>query len=45
MISGFVIIRLRRLRYVKIINQSATYASGMFVTLDTGLNSKEGKGK
>ncbi len=34
----FVITKLRRLIYVKLTNESVTYVSGTFVTLDTGLN-------
>ena len=43
MTCGFVSIRLRQLMYVKLTNQSVTYVSGTFVTLDTGLN-KGGQG-
>jgi hypothetical protein len=33
-----VTIRLRGLMYVNLANQSVTYVSGTFVTLDSGLN-------
>jgi hypothetical protein len=42
MTCASVTIRLRGWMYVKLTNQSVTYVSGTFVTLDSGLN-KEGR--
>lgn len=42
MTCASVTIRLGRWMHVKLIRQSVTYVSGTFVTLDTGLNTKEG---
>ena len=39
MTCASVTIRLRKLIYVNLTNQSVTYVSGTFVTLDSGLNS------
>ena len=38
MTCASVTIRLRELMYVNLTNQSVTYVSGAFVTLDSGLN-------
>ena len=38
MTCASVTIRLRGLMYVNLANQSVTYVSGTFVTLDSGLN-------
>jgi hypothetical protein len=38
MTCASVTIRLRKLIYVNLTNQSVTYVSGTFVTLDSGLN-------
>jgi len=38
MTCASVTIRLRGLIYVNLANQSVTYVSGTFVTLDSGLN-------
>jgi len=40
-----VTIRLRGLMYVNLANQSVTYVSGTFVTLDSGLNTPLTKGR
>jgi hypothetical protein len=44
MTCASVTIRLRGLIYVNLANQSVTYVSGTFVTLDSGLNKKGVKG-
>jgi hypothetical protein len=45
MTCASVTIRLRELMYVNLTSQSVTYVSGTFVTLDSGLNNKEGWGE
>ena len=45
MTCASVTIRLRGLMYVNLANQSVTYVSGTFVTLDSGLNTPLRKGK
>ena len=44
MTCASVTIRLRGLMYVNLVSQSVTYVSGTFVTLDSGLNSWQGRG-
>jgi hypothetical protein len=44
MTCASVTIRLRGLIYVNLANQSVTYVSGTFVTLDSGLNTSFTKG-
>ena len=44
MTCASVTIRLRGLMYVNLANQSVTYVSGTFVTLDSGLNKRGSKG-
>jgi hypothetical protein len=45
MTCASVTIRLRKLIYVNLTNQSVTYVSGTFVTLDSGLNTPLTKGR
>ena len=45
MTCASVTIRLRGLMYVNLANQSVTYVSGTFVTLDSGLNTLQRRGK
>jgi len=45
MTCASVTIRLRGLMYVNLTNQSVTYVSGTFVTLDSGLNRKVNPGE
>ena len=45
MTCASVTIRLRGLMYVNLANQSVTYVSGTFVTLDSGLNTLCQRGK
>jgi hypothetical protein len=44
MTCASVTIRLRGLMYINLANQSVTYVSGTFVTLDSGLNTRVKKG-
>ena len=45
MTCASVTIRLRGLMYVNLVSQSVTYVSGTFVTLDSGLNTNDYRGR